>query len=150
MSFIHSSRKLSTLLRKNWSGAHHVTFTCTFRWSLQSPLSHPVFLLRSPSPSPLHLSLSLFLFLSLSLTRIQGARFRPDSTTQLRSCSGDVINIHPKDHLFPYIALWQRCSIAEDATIRLVARFSSASTDPVDASAISRMGRRSGVSHTLP
>lgn len=25
------------------------------------------------------------------------------------SHGGDVINIHPEDHLFPYIALWQGC-----------------------------------------
>jgi len=27
----------------------------------------------------------------------------------LQSRSHDVINIHPQDHLFPYIALWQGC-----------------------------------------
>lgn len=68
------------------------------------------------------------------------------------SHGGDVINIHPEHHLFPYIALWQRCHHRRRC-YHLSCRsfFIGPVPDPVDASAILPVEarRRLGVSHTL-
>lgn len=68
------------------------------------------------------------------------------------SHGGDVINIHPEDHLFPYIALWQGCYHRRRCYHSSCRSFFIGPVrGPVDAAAILLVEtrRRLGVSHTL-
>ena len=62
--------------------------------------------------------------------RIQrGHKHASQSRSSFRLRIDHVINVHPRHHLFPSIALWPRATMAkgsEGETIRLVGRFSSA------------------------